>query len=149
MNKKENFSLLFQAKLKKALITLLMLLTLSFGSYAKHPGYGPMKNIPKTEIGVSNVGEATYYGNNYKGRRHTANGDVFNMHAMTCASNTHRFGTWLLVENLANGKSVIVKVTDRGGFKRGNVDLTYGAFGKIASYRSGRIKVKITVVPHP
>ena len=44
---------------------------------------------------------------------------------------------------------MIVRVTDRGGFRKGNVDLTYGAFGKIAPYKAGRIKVKITVVQAP
>ena len=90
---------------------------------------------------------ATYYGNNYKGMRHTANGDVFNMNAMTCAAPKHyKFGTLLKVTNVSNGKSVIVKVTDRGGFGNRVIDLTYGAFGKIANHKSGRIKVHVEEV---
>ena len=89
---------------------------------------------------------ATFYGNEYKGFHRTANGDVFNMHNMTCASNSHPFGTRLLVKNPKNGKSVIVTVTDRGGFPKGYIDLTYGAFKSIANLNAGNIKVEITVL---
>ena len=87
---------------------------------------------------------ATYYGNTYKGVRHTANGEMFNMNAMTCAApKKYKFGTYLRVENKANGKSVVVRVTDRGGFGNRCIDLTYGAFGKISAHRTGRIKVNV------
>ena len=87
---------------------------------------------------------ATYYGNTYKGVRHTANGEKFNMRNMTCAApKKYKFGTYLRVENKANGKSVVVRVTDRGGFGNRCIDLTYGAFGKIAAHRTGRIKVNV------
>lgn len=90
---------------------------------------------------------ATYYGNTYKTVRHTANGDVFDKNAMTCAAPKHyKFGTMLEVTNVNNGKSVTVKVTDRGGFGNNVIDLTYGAFGKIANHSSGRIKVNVKVV---
>ena len=90
---------------------------------------------------------ATYYGNHYKGKRKTANGDVFNMHAMTCAApKKFKFGTRLRITNLKNNKSVIVKVTDRGGFGNHTIDLTYGAFAKIARHKDGRIKVRVEVV---
>lgn len=87
---------------------------------------------------------ATYYGNNYKGVRYTANGERFNMNAMTCAApKKYKFGTYLRVENKANGKSVIVRVTDRGGFGNRCIDLTYGSFAKIASHRTGRIRINV------
>ena len=90
---------------------------------------------------------ATYYGNTYKSVRRTANGDVFNMNAMTCAAPRHyKFGTKLKITNLSNNKSVIVTVTDRGEFGKRTIDLTYGAFGKIASHKAGRIKIKVEVV---
>lgn len=87
---------------------------------------------------------ATYYGNTYKGVRYTANGERFNMNNMTCAApKKYKFGTYLRVENKANGKSVIVKVTDRGAFGNKCIDLTHVAFGKIASHRDGRIKINV------
>lgn len=89
---------------------------------------------------------ATYYGNTYKTPRKTANGDSFNMYAMTCAApKRYKFGTMLKVTNLSNNKSVVVRVNDRGAFGNHTIDLTYGAFGKIASHRTGRIKIKVEV----
>ena len=95
---------------------------------------------------VSGNWTATYYGNSYKGSRRNANGEPFNKNAMTCAAPKKiPFGTRLKVTNIANGKSVIVKVCDRCV---GNtiIDLTHGAFGKIAKYSEGRVKVKVEVV---
>lgn len=90
---------------------------------------------------------ATYYGTTYKGIRHTANGEIFNMYAMTCAAPKYiKFGTLLKVTNLDNKTSVTVRVNDRGAFGNRNVDLTYGAFKRIANPKLGRIKVKVETV---
>ena len=120
---------------------------LTFAFFAVQPAVDARakarKQVPTHRTGWT----ATYYGDKYKTVRHTANGQVFNMHAMTCAAPKHyKFGTKLRVTNVANGKSVVVTVTDRGGFGNRCVDLTYGAFGKIANHRSGRIKVNVEVV---
>lgn len=103
----------------------------------------------KTTTAVKHHGiyTATYYGNRYKTVRHTANGDVFNKNAMTCAAPKHyKFGTMLKVTNVNNGKSITVRVNDRGGFGNKTIDLTHGAFGKIANHSSGRIKVNVEIV---
>lgn len=108
-----------------------------------------INNINDTTSIKHEVGNwtATYYGNTYKTVRRTANGDVFNMNAMTCAApKSYKFGTKLKITNLSNGKTVIVTVTDRGGFGNRTIDLTYGAFGKIANHRSGRIKITVQVL---
>ena len=99
----------------------------------------------KTTV-VSGNWSATYYGNTYKSARRNANGEPFNMNAMTCAApKKFPFGTRLKVTNTANGKSVIVRVCDRC-VGQSIIDLTYGAFGKIASHRSGRVNVKVEIV---
>lgn len=94
--------------------------------------------------------QATYYGNNYKGVRRTANGEKFDYMAMTCAApKRYKFGTRLKVTNLDNGKSVIVRVNDRGhkDLHGKIIDLTYGAFGKIASHKKGRLRnIKVEVL---
>ena len=89
----------------------------------------------------------TYYGDKFHGRK-TANGERFNQNAMTCASNTHKFGTHLKVTNTANGKSVVCRVNDRGGFSKYGVtlDLSKGAFAQIASLSQGRARVTIETV---
>ena len=108
----------------------------------------------KMEKVDSRINKASYYGNTYKGKRRTANGEVFNMNAMTCASMIHPFGTILKVTNTKNGKSVIVRVTDRGRFSSNKLDLTYGAWGKIAeldkngnpNYRAGILPIKVVII---
>lgn len=90
---------------------------------------------------------ATHYGNKYKTTRRTASGKIFNVNAMTCAApKKYKFGTKLKVTNPKNKKSIIVEVTDRGAFGNGIIDLTYGAFKKIAHPKAGKIKVHIKIV---
>lgn len=106
----------------------------------------------------SGITKASYYGNNYYGKRRTANGEVFNMNAMTCAaSKKYPFGTLLKVTNTENGKTIIVRVTDRGSFSKTKpylIDLSYGAWRKIANlgkngkpkYSQGILPIKVEVV---
>lgn len=93
---------------------------------------------------AAHAGTASWYGPGFHGKR-TASGDIFNQNALTAASNTHALGSMLKVTNAANGKSVIVKVTDTGGFgKYGRtLDLSKGAFSKIANPSKGVIKVNV------
>ena len=86
---------------------------------------------------------ATWYGNQFNGRL-TASGERFNQRAMTCASNKHKLGTRLKVTNTANGKSVVCRVNDTGKLGKGVVvDLSKGAFAKIAPLSQGKIKVTV------
>lgn len=95
----------------------------------------------------ANAGVASWYGERFHNKR-TASGEIFNMNAMTCASNSHKMGTKLLVTNKENGKSVVVKVNDTGGFKKygRTLDLSKGAFTKIANTSKGLIEVTIKKV---
>lgn len=98
-------------------------------------------------VGPVHADIASWYGGKFHGRT-TANGETFNKWAMTTASNSHKMGTKLKVTNVANGKSVIVKVNDTGGFKKygRTLDLSRGAFSKIANTSSGTIKISIKVL---
>ena len=88
---------------------------------------------------------ATWYGNQFHGKK-TASGERFNQRAMTCASNKYKLGTHLKVTNTANGKSVVCRVNDTGKLGKGVVvDLSKGAFAKIAPLSQGKVKVKVTV----
>ena len=90
---------------------------------------------------------ASWYGGQFHGRT-TASGEVFNKWAMTAASNSHKMGTKLEVTNIANGKKAIVKVNDTGGFKKygRTLDLSRGAFSKIADINQGLIQIKIKII---
>ena len=89
-------------------------------------------------------GKASYYAGKFIGRR-TANGEIFTSKDLTCAHMFYKFGTRLRVTNLKNGKSVVVRVNDRGKFdKYGRIlDMSKYAFTRSASTKTGVIKVKI------
>lgn len=86
----------------------------------------------------------SWYGDEFHGRL-TASGEPFNQYAFTCASNTHDFNAFLRVTNTANGKSIICRVNDTGGFDKygRTLDLSKGAFSKLASLEQGVIQVNI------
>ncbi|MGB3542075.1 MAG: septal ring lytic transglycosylase RlpA family protein [Rubrivirga sp.] len=89
------------------------------------------------------TGQASFYGERFRGRR-TANGERFNPDAMTAAHRTLPFGTRLRVTNTRNGRSVLVRVNDRGPFTRGRVlDLSRAAAREIGMIRSGTARVRI------
>ena len=73
---------------------------------------------------------------------------VFNQFGLTTASNSHPMGTMLKVTNVKNNKSVIVRVNDTGGFKKYGrlLDLSRGAFEKIANISQGIITVMVEVI---
>lgn len=95
---------------------------------------------------TTKVGNATYYGDKWHGRR-AADGSIFNQDSLTCAHRTLPFGTLLHVRNPKNGKEVVVRVTDRGPFRRNTViDLSKAAAKEIDMIRVGVAKVEITKV---
>lgn len=98
-------------------------------------------------VSAANAATASWYGGKFHGRT-TASGEKFNKWAMTTASNSHKMGTKLEVTNITNGKKVIVKVNDTGGFKKygRTLDLSRGAFAKIADINQGLIKINIKVL---
>jgi len=84
-------------------------------------------------------GYASWYGPKFHGRK-TASGRRFNMYEPVAAHRTLPFGTLLLVKNLKNGKTVRVKVIDRGPFIRGrHLDLSYSAAKKLNMIKDGVI----------
>lgn len=84
----------------------------------------------------------TWYGNAFHGN-YTKSGEIFDKNKLTCASNHFKLGTKLKVTNVENGKSVIVRVNDTGAFKDKNIDLSEGAFKRIANLKQGRIEIKV------
>ena len=97
-------------------------------------------------VGQSFVGQCSYYASEFHGRR-TANGEIYNMQAMTAAHRTLPFNTIVQVENLANGKKVNVRINDRGPFKKNRIlDVSLAAAKALGMIGSGTAKVKITIV---
>jgi rare lipoprotein A (peptidoglycan hydrolase) len=90
---------------------------------------------------------ATYYSRCFNGRR-TANGDRYDRLALTCAHKTLPFNTLLKITNPTNNKSVIVRVNDRGPFKRHRqLDLSYAAAREIDMLDAGVMNVLMEILP--
>ena len=97
-------------------------------------------------IGHVETGIASWYGHPYHGRR-AANGEIYDMDKLTAAHRTLPFGTRVLVENLSNGKTVEVRVTDRGPFIDGRIiDLSRAAADHISMIGPGTAKVSVRVL---
>jgi rare lipoprotein A len=91
-------------------------------------------------------GMASYYADRYHGRA-TASGETFDVNKLTAAHRTLAFGTRVRVTNLDNGKSVVVRINDRGPFVSGRViDLSPAAARRIEMTRSGVVPVKLEVL---
>ena len=97
----------------------------------------------------SQTGTASWYGRQFHGRN-TASGETFDMNAMTAAHRSLPLNCYIRVTNRNNGKSVVVKVNDRGPF-HGNrvVDLSYGAAKQLGITSAGTAKVSIERVAGP
>jgi len=97
-------------------------------------------------IGDTFEGIASWYGPDFHSKK-TSNGEIYNMHAMTAAHKTLPMNTVVRVDNLENGKSVIVRINDRGPFVKGRIiDLSNKAAHEIDMVRRGTAKVKVTVL---
>nr|HDM59121.1 septal ring lytic transglycosylase RlpA family protein [Bacillota bacterium] len=104
----------------------------------------------KIKKGVQ-YGYASWYGGKFHGRR-TANGETYDMFAMTAAHRTLPFGTIVRVTNLENGRSVVVRINDRGPFtdkKKRIIDLSLGAARQLGMLKTGVAKVKLEVLRAP
>lgn len=107
--------------------------------------------LPEPAILAEDVGEATFYGGRFHGRR-TASGERFDQHAMTAAHRTWPFGTIVRVTNLNNGKSVVVRINDRGPYGKAKkaarkiIDVSRGAAHRLDFIRDGRIVAKVEVL---
>jgi len=96
--------------------------------------------------GFKQQGLASWYGKDFHGRK-TANGEIYDMHAMTAAHKTLPLGTRIRVKNLNNRKTITVRVNDRGPFVRGRiVDLSYTGAKKLDMAHSGTAPVEIVAL---
>lgn len=92
------------------------------------------------------TGEASYYGAGFAGRP-TANGERFDPSQMTAAHRTLPFGSKVRVTNTRNGRSVVVRVNDRGPYAHNRViDLSHGAAERIGMVQSGTADVKLDLI---
>ncbi len=92
------------------------------------------------------VGVTSWYGQPFHGRR-TASGEVFDMNALTAAHPSLPFGTRVRVTNLDNGRSVILRINDRGPFvKRRIIDVSRRVAEELGFIREGTTQIRVEVI---
>jgi rare lipoprotein A len=126
-------------RILKTLLVVLFLLALS--------GCSSIPSVSRDNwVGYTESGEASFYADKFQNRK-TANGERYSHSLKTAAHNKIPFGSSVKVTNKNNGKSVIVKVNDRGPFAKDRIiDLSKSAFSSIGNPSSGVINVSIEVV---
>ena len=115
--------------------------------YERRPSPPPEKReIRKLESREPQYGVASWYGADFHGK-HTSSGEVYDMYQLTCAHQTLPLGTMVMVTNLDNGRSLELKVNDRGPFvKERIIDVSYAAAQMLGMWEKGTAPVKVEVI---
>ena len=106
----------------------------------------PFHSIEQKNDSLGDFGKASFYHDSFHGQE-TSNGEMYDKNDFTAAHRTYPFNTILLVTNKKNNKSVVVRINDRGPFKRSRIiDLSHAAAKKIGMVPFGIVQVKIKVL---
>lgn len=107
---------------------------------------GKTYHLIEDESRYKERGEASWYGTKFHGRK-TSNGETYDMYAMTAAHKTLPIPSYVRVTNLNNGRSVVVRVNDRGPFHGGRIiDLSYAAAQRLGFVDSGVAPVEVEII---
>lgn len=115
-----------------------------YGNPPSYVVFGKRYRVMDSSQGYSERGIASWYGTKFHGRR-TSSGEPYDMYRMTAAHKTLPLPTYARVTNLRNGRSIVVKINDRGPFHQNRIiDLSYAAAKKldIASVGTGLVEVR-------
>ena len=116
-------------------LTIVVILLLSAGPFSSHPS---------NAADAGKQGKASYYHDRFEGRR-TGSGEPYDPQDFTAAHRRYPFGTYLLVTNLSNQRTAIVRVNDRGPFKKNrSIDVSRAAAMKLGMLSAGLATVRIT-----
>ncbi len=117
-----------------------------FGNRSPYTVLGRTYRVLPDARGYRERGYASWYGYKFHGRL-TSSREVYDMYAMTAAHRTLPLPTYVRVTNLENGRSVIVRVNDRGPFVEGRIiDLSYAAAAKLGLHLSGTAPVEVVAI---
>ena len=104
------------------------------------------KGQAEFDVGIKDRGVASWYGEQFHGRQ-AANGELFDMEALTAAHRTMPLGSIVRVVNLANGKHLHVRITDRGPYVNGRIlDLSRAAAMQLGMEHGGLAHVQVEIV---
>lgn len=117
-----------------------------YGNPKEYEVAGERYFVLASAAGYKERGRASWYGTKFHGKK-TSSGEPYDMFAMTAAHKTLPLPTFVRVTNLDNGKSVVVRVNDRGPFHQGRiVDLSYAAAVKLDVLQHGSIPVEVEAI---
>ena len=124
---------------------LLWAMSLSLGMLLGACSWVP-KGASHLDVGIEDRGVASWYGESFHGRQ-AANGELFDMEALTAAHRTLPLGSVVRVVNLANGKHLHVRITDRGPYVNSRIlDLSRGAATRLGMMEGGLSVVRVQLV---
>lgn len=104
------------------------------------------RQYSRQPVGWHQLGLASWYGKDFQGKE-TANGEVFNMHDLTCAHRSLPLGTWLKVTNMHTRKWIVVRVNDRGPVPETRIaDLSSEAARMLGMRSRGVTRVRLDVI---
>jgi len=117
-----------------------------YGNHSPYEVFGKTYSVMQSSAGYRERGIASWYGSKFHGRR-TSSGEPYDMHLATAAHKSLPLPTYAEVTNLDNGRSVIVKINDRGPFKDNRIiDLSYGAALRLDMVRTGTARVEVRAI---
>ncbi len=118
---------------------------LSLGMFLSACSWVP-KGVSQLDVGIEERGVASWYGESFHGKQ-AANGELFDMEALTAAHRTLPLGSVVRVVNLANGRYLHVRITDRGPYINNRIlDLSHGAAVRLGMMEGGLSHVQIQLV---
>ncbi len=116
------------------------------GNKSPYTVWGKQYQVIASNDGYVARGTASWYGEKFHGHK-TSNGETFNMYAMSAAHKSLRIPSYARVTNLDNGRSVIVRVNDRGPFHGDRlIDLSYAAAKKLGYQSRGTARVEVAAI---
>lgn len=117
-----------------------------YGNHSPYEVLGRTYHVLPTAAGYVERGDASWYGSKFHGRL-TSSGEPFDMYQVSAAHKSLPLPTWVEVTNLANGRTLVVRVNDRGPFKPGRIiDLSYAAAYKLDMLDSGTAPVEVRAI---
>ncbi len=131
---------------RRILITAVYALGVLYGCVSS-PKFTASRDIPADNpVATLEEGQASYYAEEFNGRT-TSDGEIYDMNKYTAAHRTLPFNTQVRVVNLLSGKSLVVRINDRGPFKDDRIiDLSYQAAKDLELVGSGTTRVRLEVV---
>jgi rare lipoprotein A len=104
------------------------------------------KGDAQFDVGIKDRGVASWYGEQFHGKQ-AANGEIFDMEALTAAHRTMPLGSVVRVVNLVNGKHVYVRITDRGPYVNGRIlDLSHAAAVQLGMEHGGLAHIQVEII---